>query len=57
MVCAECMKTCCLGGKNSVVKGLSILETEKHLEKKNLGAKELFNKPAPKLNSDILPLD
>ena len=23
MVCAECMKMCCLGGKNSVVKGLS----------------------------------
>ena len=22
MVCAECMKMCCLGGKNSVVKGL-----------------------------------
>ena len=22
MVCAECMKTCCLGVKNSVVKGL-----------------------------------
>ena len=21
-MCAECMKTCCLGGKNSVVKGL-----------------------------------
>ena len=21
-VCAECMKMCCLGGKNSVVKGL-----------------------------------
>ena len=25
MVCAECMKMCCLGGKNSVVKGLSDL--------------------------------
>ena len=24
MVCAECMKMCCLGGKNSVVKGLTI---------------------------------
>ena len=24
MVCAECMKMCCLGGKNSVVKGLNI---------------------------------
>ena len=23
VVCAECMKMCCLGGKNSVVKGLS----------------------------------
>ena len=23
MVCAECMKMCCLGGKNSVVKGLN----------------------------------
>ena len=22
VVCAECMKTCCLGAKNSVVKGL-----------------------------------
>ena len=22
VVCAECMKMCCLGGKNSVVKGL-----------------------------------
>ena len=22
MVCAECMEMCCLGGKNSVVKGL-----------------------------------
>ena len=22
MVCAQCMKMCCLGGKNSVVKGL-----------------------------------
>ena len=27
VVCAECMKMCCLGGKNSVVKGL-ILPTE-----------------------------
>ena len=26
VVCAECMKMCCLGGKNSVVKGLSIVE-------------------------------
>ena len=26
MVCAECMKMCCLGGKNSVVKGLSTLK-------------------------------
>ena len=24
MVCAECMKMCCLGGKNSVVKRLEI---------------------------------
>ena len=24
VVCAECMKMCCLGGKNSVVKGLII---------------------------------
>ena len=24
VVCAECMKMCCLGGKNSVVKGLMI---------------------------------
>ena len=24
VVCAECMKMCCLGGKNSVVKGLSM---------------------------------
>ena len=24
MVCSECMKMCCLGGKNSVVKGLTI---------------------------------
>ena len=23
VVCAECMKMCCLGGKNSVVKGLN----------------------------------
>ena len=23
VVCAECMKMCCLGGKNSVVKGLT----------------------------------
>ena len=23
MVCAECMNMCCLGGKNSVVKGLT----------------------------------
>ena len=26
MVCAECMKMCCLGGKNSVVKGLSVAD-------------------------------
>ena len=25
VVCAECMKMCCLGGNNSVVKGLSAL--------------------------------
>ena len=25
MVCAECMKMCGLGGKNSVVKGLNVL--------------------------------
>ena len=25
VVCAECMKMCCLGGKNSVVKGLIVL--------------------------------
>ena len=25
VVCAECMKMCCLGGKNSVVKGLKSL--------------------------------
>ena len=25
VVCAECMKMCCLGGKNSVVKGLTSL--------------------------------
>ena len=25
VVCAECMKMCCLGGKNSVVKGLKDL--------------------------------
>ena len=24
-MCAECMKKCCLGGKNSVVKGLRSL--------------------------------
>ena len=24
VVCAECMKMCCLGGKNSVVKGLKV---------------------------------
>ena len=24
VVCAECMKMCCLGGKNSVVKGLNM---------------------------------
>ena len=24
MACAECMKMCCLGGKNSVVKGLTM---------------------------------
>ena len=23
VVCAECMKMCCLGGKNSVIKGLT----------------------------------
>ena len=27
MVCAECMKMCCLGGKNSVVKGLRVHPT------------------------------
>ena len=26
VVCAECMKMCCLGGKNSVVKGLIQIE-------------------------------
>ena len=26
VVCAECMKMCCLGGKNSVVKGLNQVE-------------------------------
>ena len=26
VVCAECMKMCCLGGKNSVVKGLNELK-------------------------------
>ena len=25
VVCAECMKMCCLGGKNLVVKGLNIV--------------------------------
>ena len=25
VVCAECMKMCCLGGKNSVVKGLILV--------------------------------
>ena len=24
VVCTECMKMCCLGGKNSVVKGLTL---------------------------------
>ena len=28
MVCAECMKMCCLGGKNSVVKGLMRFSNE-----------------------------
>ena len=27
VVCAECMKMCCLGGKNSVVKGLIALQS------------------------------
>ena len=27
VVCAECMKMCCLGGKNSVVKGLTLLSS------------------------------
>ena len=30
VVCAECMKMCCLGGKNSVVKGLSPLLGQCH---------------------------
>ena len=29
MVCAECMKMCCLGGKNSVVKGLSFTQGQR----------------------------
>ena len=29
VVCAECMKMCCLGGKNSVVKGLRSTCTQK----------------------------
>ena len=31
VVCAECMKMCCLGGKNSVVKGLSIGHSEVYI--------------------------
>ena len=27
VVCAECMKMCCLGGKSSVVKGLIAAQT------------------------------
>ena len=27
VVCAECMKMCCLGGKNSVVKGLTSVQS------------------------------
>ena len=30
VVCAECMKMCCLGGKNSVVKGLTKIKTIMH---------------------------
>ena len=35
MVCAECMKMCCLGGKNSVVKGLTdpIIGASLHVNK------------------------
>ena len=32
VVCAECMKMCCLGGKNSVVKGLT-KDKERGLDK------------------------
>ena len=38
MVCAECMKMCCLGGKNSVVKGLIWLDTMDRVE----GCRTLF---------------
>ena len=44
VVCAECMKMCCLGGKNSVVKGL-ISFTEK------IRRAFIVQKP----NSSILP--
>ena len=30
VVCAECMKMCCLGGKNSVVKGLTPISPALH---------------------------
>ena len=31
VVCAECMKMCCLGGKNSVVKGLRGIYCQLHI--------------------------
>ena len=31
VVCAECMKMCCLGGKNSVVKGLTLSNVQAKL--------------------------
>ena len=31
MVCAECMKMCCLGGKNLVVKGLNFMQAVQKL--------------------------
>ena len=43
VVCAECMKMCCLGGKNSVVKGLT--------------RQCLIELTIPKLGGEELPLN
>ena len=52
VVCAECMKMCCLGGKNSVVKGLiqshhEVIQIETSSTISKVGAEYLNLNPPP----------